>query len=112
LGAKWADARKIPPKSHLTHHKMSNLCTALPPAAWPSLSMATSAMDPNCGATAPHETNRGARRPGLREQLLVPLFWLSEIAGCAACAPILDLFSNHVPSQDGTHLFTGKPTGF
>jgi hypothetical protein len=37
---------------------------------------------------------------------------LSEIAGCAACAPILDLFSNHVPSQDGTHLFTGKPTGF
>ncbi len=32
-----ADARKIPPKSHLTHHKiMSYRCTALPPAALPS----------------------------------------------------------------------------
>jgi hypothetical protein len=37
---------------------------------------------------------------------------LSEIAGCAACTLILVLLSNHVPSKDGTHLFTWKPTGF
>ncbi len=37
---------------------------------------------------------------------------LLEIAGCAACTSILILFSNHVLSEDGTHLFTWKPTGF
>jgi hypothetical protein len=41
-----------------------------------------------------------------------PNYSLSEIAGCAACTLILVLFSNHVPSEDGTHLFTWKPTGF
>jgi len=69
-----ADARKIPPKSHLTHHKMSNRCTALPPAALLSLSMATSAMDPNRGAAPPHEPSRGARRPGSRALRSMPLF--------------------------------------
>ena len=69
-----ADARKIPPKSHLTHHKMSYRCTALPPAALPSLSMATSAMDPNRGAAPPHEPIRGARRPGSRALRSMPLF--------------------------------------
>ncbi len=35
--------------------------------------MATSAMDPNRGAAAPHESVAGARRPGSRSLQLVPL---------------------------------------
>ena len=63
--------RKIP------HHKNSHpsrRCTALPPAALPSLSMATSAMDPNRGAAAPYESNVGGRRQGSRLLRLIPLF--------------------------------------
>ena len=45
-----------------TQPKMSRPCTALPPAALPSLSMATSAMDPNRGAAAPYESVWGAER--------------------------------------------------
>ncbi len=36
----------------------------LPPAALPSLSMATSAMDPSHGAAPPHESCAGARGRG------------------------------------------------
>jgi hypothetical protein len=53
---------------------MSRRCTALPPAALPSLSMATSAMDPNRGAAAPYESNVGGRRQGSRLLRLIPLF--------------------------------------
>ena len=53
---------------------MSRRCTALPPAALPSLSMATSAMDLNRGAAAPYESNGGGRRQGLRLLRLIPLF--------------------------------------
>ncbi len=35
--------------------------------------MATSAMDPNRGAVAPHESVAGARRPGSHSLRLVPL---------------------------------------
>ena len=40
----------------------------------PSLSMATSAMDPNRGAAAPYESNVGGRRQGSRLLWLIPLF--------------------------------------
>jgi len=40
----------------------------------PSLSMEKSSMDLNCGAAAPHEPNKGARRPGLRVLRVFPLF--------------------------------------
>ena len=53
---------------------MSRRCTALPPAALPSLSMATSAMDPNRGAAAPYESNVGGRHQGSRLLRLIPLF--------------------------------------
>ena len=43
-----------PPHEHVT----------LPPAALPSLSMATSAMDPSHGAAPPHESCAGARGRG------------------------------------------------
>ena len=56
------------------NHKMSRHCTAVPPAALPSLSMATSAMDPNRGASAPYESNVGGRRQGSRLLRLIPLF--------------------------------------
>ena len=36
--------------------------------------METSSMDPDRGAVAPHEPNRGARRPGSRTLRSVPLF--------------------------------------
>jgi hypothetical protein len=76
-GANWGRCEKIPQffswkpvhykKSHKTlNHKMSRRCTALPPAALPSLSVATSAMDPNRGAPAPYESNVGGRRQGSR----------------------------------------------
>jgi hypothetical protein len=35
--------------------------------------MATSAMDPNCGAAAPHESVAGTGQPGSRSLWLVPL---------------------------------------
>ena len=44
------------------------------PAASPSLSMATSAMDPDRFVAAPHEPDGGARRPCLRALRLVLLF--------------------------------------
>ena len=67
--------QKIPHSIHKTlNQEMSRRCTALPPAALPSLSMATSAMDPNRGAAAPYESNVGGRRQGLRLLRLIPLF--------------------------------------
>ena len=67
--------QKIPHSIHKTlNHEMSRRCTALPPAALPSLSMATSAMDPNRGAAAPYESNVGGRRQGSRLLRLIPLF--------------------------------------
>ncbi len=53
-----------PPHEHVT----------LPPAALPSLSMATSAMDPNRGTAPPHESFAGARGCGLFSPLSLPLF--------------------------------------
>jgi hypothetical protein len=44
-------------------HKMSR-CIDLPPAASPSLSIESSAMDPNLVAAAPYEPVSGARRTG------------------------------------------------
>jgi hypothetical protein len=44
------------------------------PAASPSLSMGTSAMDRDRFVTAPHEPDGGARRPGLRALRSVLLF--------------------------------------
>ena len=46
----------------------------LPPPGLPFLFMETSSMDPDRGAVAPYEPNRGARCPGLRALRLVPLF--------------------------------------
>jgi hypothetical protein len=67
--------QKIPHSIHKTlNHEMSRRCTALPPAALPSLSMATSAMDPNRGAAAPYESNVRGRRQGSRLLRLIPLF--------------------------------------
>ena len=65
--------RKIPHHKN-THCIYRGRCTTLPPAALPSLSMATSAMDPNHCATAPYESNVGGRCQGLRLLLLIPLF--------------------------------------
>jgi hypothetical protein len=53
-----------PPHEHVT----------LPQAALPSLSMATSAMDPNRGTAPPHESFAGARGRGLFSPLSLPLF--------------------------------------
>ncbi len=47
--------------------------TPIPPAALPHISMATSAMDPNCGAAALYESVVGAGWPGSRSLRLVPL---------------------------------------
>jgi hypothetical protein len=59
--------------THTAHkHKMSR-CHPTPTAALPLLSMATSAMDPNCGAGAPYESIAGTRRPGSRSLQLIPL---------------------------------------
>jgi len=66
--------QKIPHSHKTLNHKMSRRCTALPPAALTSLSMATSAMDPNRGAVAPYEYNVGGRRQGSRLLRLIPLF--------------------------------------
>jgi hypothetical protein len=44
------------------------------PAALPSLSMATSAMDPNQGAAAPHESYAGFRCGGLVHTALFPFY--------------------------------------
>ncbi len=46
---------------------------SLPPAALSYISMATSAMDPNCGAAAPYESTAGAGWPGSRSLQLIPL---------------------------------------
>ena len=54
------------------HTKQDEPLLTLPPPALPSLSTETSSMDPDCGAVAHHEPNRGARRPGLRALHLVP----------------------------------------
>ena len=48
--------------------------TAQPPAALPSLSMATSTMDPNHGAAPPHESYAGARGCGSLSPLSFPFF--------------------------------------
>jgi hypothetical protein len=60
---------------HQSQHTNTR-CTAaaLPPAALPSLSMATLAMDPIRSAEAPHDPNRDAQRPGLRKLHLISLF--------------------------------------
>ncbi len=55
-----------------TRHKMS-CCSPFLPAALPSsLSMASSATDPNRDTAAPYEPDGGVRRPGLRALRLVP----------------------------------------
>ncbi len=73
----------------------------IPRAALPSLSMVTSATDPNRGAAAPHEPNRGARRLSLRALLLVPLFgapkWCSSEYWEMGGAPDLD--GRHLASR-------------
>jgi len=64
-------------KSHthkFTLYLPSRRCTTLPTAALPSLSKATSAMDPNRGATAPYESIAGGQCPGSRSLRPIPLF--------------------------------------
>jgi len=64
-------------KSHITKiHIRAVAAPPYPQRLWPhsSLSMATSAMDPNCGATAPYESNVGGRHQGSRLLRLIPLF--------------------------------------
>ncbi len=48
-------------------------CSPYLPAALPSLSMASSAMDPNLSTAAPYEPDGGVRCPGSRALRLVPL---------------------------------------
>ena len=65
--------------SDFTNLRQAN--KALPPAALPSLSMATSAMDPNRGAAAPYESNVGGRRQRSRLLRLIPLLvWGAKMA--------------------------------
>ncbi len=49
-------------------------CSPYLPAALPSLSMASSATDPNGDTAAPHEPDWGVRRPGSHALRLVPFF--------------------------------------
>jgi hypothetical protein len=61
---------------HSTQHTQQPTLAAatLLLAALPSLSMATSAMDPNHGAAAPHESYAGFRCGGLVHATLIPLY--------------------------------------
>ena len=54
-------------------------CSPYPPAALPSsLSMASSATEPNRDTAAPYEPDGGVRRPGSRALRLVPFFGLPK----------------------------------
>ncbi len=54
-------------------------CSPYPPAALPSsLSMASSATNPNCDTAAPYEPDGCVRRPGSRALRLVPFFGLPK----------------------------------
>ncbi len=100
MGAKWGRCvknstilcggisghQKIPQSLNTRNHKMSRCRTALPPAALPSLSMATSAMDPNRGGKAPYKSNAGAWCPGSRALQLIFFCWRhASYYGCIMC---------------------------
>jgi hypothetical protein len=89
---------KIPHSHKTLNHKMSRCCTALPPAALPSLSMATSAMDLNRGAAASYESNVDGRRQGSRLLRLIPLF------GAPKWHPSKNLEMGGAPGLGGRHL--------
>jgi hypothetical protein len=84
---------------------MSRRCTALPPAALPSLSMATSAMDSNRGAAAPYESNVGGGCQGSRLLRLIPLF------GAPKWHPSKNWEMGGAPGLGGRHSWGGHGRG-